>query len=210
MAECSCDEAVLSSQEGHQVSISAGVTDPTKVLGEHNASVCAVGPCHETWGEVSGCFQERWWQYFSWWQDARRNFSQKSCNSGIWSIWQPSRSCSEVTYQLVLWCCPVEMALLAWSKWCISLGVFWKETITRGWKSWSCVVDSLRREGVSCAHASHQVSLDGSWPKRSYREPVSLEAAEKEEPKNLEAAEAELLLAQETSRPSPSILFLFY
>lgn len=39
---------------------------------------------------------------------------------------------------------------------------------------------------------------------------MGLEAAEKEEPKNLEAAEAELLLAQETSRPSPSILLLFY
>ena len=41
-------------------------------------------------------------------------------------------------------------------------------------------------------------------------EPVDLEAAKEEEPKNLEAAEAELLLAPETSRPSPSILLLFY
>lgn len=41
-------------------------------------------------------------------------------------------------------------------------------------------------------------------------EPVGLEATKVEQPKNLEAAEAELLLAPETSRPSPSILLLFY
>lgn len=41
-------------------------------------------------------------------------------------------------------------------------------------------------------------------------EPEGLEAAKEEEPKNLEAAEAEFLLAPETSRPSPSILLLFY
>lgn len=167
MAECFGDEAVPLSQEGNWVSISAGATDATKVLGECNSAMRAVGQCHEIWREVSGCLQERQHQYFTWWQDAQRNFSQQTCHSGTWSIWQPRRGCNEVTYQLVLWCCPVKMALLAWSKCCLSRA-FWRETTSRGWKSQSCKVGSLRREGVSCRHVLHRVSLAASWMKRSY------------------------------------------
>lgn len=146
MAESCCGEAMLLSQSGNQVSISSVTTDPTKVLGKRNAAVHAVGLCHETKGEVSGCFLERQWRYFPWLQDAQRNFSQKSCDSGTWSIWQPSRGCGEVTYQVVLWHCPVKMALPAWSRWCLRRS-FWEEIISSGWKSQNCKVNRLRIEG---------------------------------------------------------------